>query len=386
MPVADSSNSSRNRLLKLATCGALLLLAVPLAGQTDPSPAPPEAPVPDRPTVEIAVIGQGISTAALASTLGSTLETGFSVDFTAAERFGPQDLFRARIAATADIHVWVDTTTPGVVRLYFANRDGSRYLVRTMELSPAMDEMDREALAQAIEWSLSALTEGRAGMSREEAETLLRPAAEPAPALPPPPAVIRAPPAPRHPTWRRRAAGWLPEVASFYRVTANSNELGLNHGPGLRGGVDRVTPRRQLGLAGSAQYQFPQRFADEQVSLELHALAIRGELRLIETNTVARVGILAAVGAGFDATWISTDVQRPAEFTATPLHTSLTPVMTGVVGGQYEVDPAVRIELGVGAELDLVRVHYDVASHEAQERVVTRWPVRPAATLAVEFW
>ena len=62
----------------------------------------------------------------------------------------------------------MDTTTPGVVRLYFANRAGTRYLVRTMELSDQMDEMDREALAQAMEWSLSALAQGTAGLTRNK--------------------------------------------------------------------------------------------------------------------------------------------------------------------------------------------------------------------------
>lgn len=389
-PTAASRNSSRIRLFSLVAAGLVGLLAVPAWGQppeagnseTSPTDAAPESA--SHPTVLILVVGSRLAPSLLASTLGAETQNTFSLDFGTAAHFGPQDLFRARLDSSADIYVWVDTTTPGVVRLYFVNRAGTRYLVRTMELSDEIDEMDREALAQAIEWSLSALREGTAGMTREEAESLLQVSGvEPEPTTPPAP-TTRAP-RPR-PSWRSRRGGWLPEVASFYRFASHSDEIPIMHGPGLRVGLDRVTPARQLGVAASAQYQFPQRHSDDRVALELRTLALRAELRTVETSLSRRAALVASLGAGLDTTRTTSEVRDPESFTVEPTRGSTVPLLAGGFGGQFRFAPTVRLELGIGLELDLVRVQFDLDTTGGVEHFVSRWPAHPTGTLAVEFW
>src|SRR5690606_21607908 len=115
---------------------------------------PPESVPEPLPSVHVTVVGQALSATTLERALGPSLQSTYILSFTSARRFSVQDLFRTQTESPASVHVWVDTTTSGSAHLYFANREGTRYLMRTLELSRPVDEMDREALAQAIEWSL----------------------------------------------------------------------------------------------------------------------------------------------------------------------------------------------------------------------------------------
>lgn len=191
MPSADSISFIR---LSAAAATTLFPSSASAALQEDPSavlePAqeaalPPEPAPQVLPEVHVTVVGGALSAAALELALGPGLESAYTLHYSSADRFIAENLFRVPAESQASIHVWVDTNTPRTARLYFANREGTRYLMRTLELSEPLDEMDREALAQAIEWSLQALADRSAGLTRAEAEALLSTPSEPS--SPPPP-------------------------------------------------------------------------------------------------------------------------------------------------------------------------------------------------------
>ena len=190
---------------------------------------------------------------------------------------------------------------------------------------------------------------------------------------------------PRTPPWRRRGKGWLPEIASFYRTSGHSTSFPILHGPGLRIGADQISQHRQLGIAASAQYQFPQRYEDARVALELRTLALRLDLRAIDTDLVAHNGLGAVIGVGLDTIWLSPQTRDSIAFAAEANRVSLAPLLTGGLIWQIRLNAAVRIELGVGMEVDLVPTHYDIVEPAGTERFVSRWPARPAASLGVEF-
>jgi hypothetical protein len=53
---------------------------------------------------------------------------------------------------------------------------------------------------------------------------------------------------------------------------------------------------------------------------------------------------------------------------------------------QLRVEPNLRLELSVGAELDLVDAHYDVVTSDGTMELVSRWPVRPTASIGLELF
>ena len=333
------------------------------------------------PRVQVTAVG-ALPAAALEQALGPALRTSYRLGFSSANRFGPEDLFRARTRSPTSVHIWVDTRRPGTARLYFANRDGTRYLMRTLELSDSLTEMDREALAQTIEWSLQALIEGTAGITRAEAEALLSegPVTERA--------VPRTDDEPRRSpdAWRSPKVGWFPEVALLQRFSLHSAELPVTQGPVLRFGMDRLLPRHQFGFALSAQYQYPERYAELGVAIELESVASRLEARYLATGLVAGSALGVSLGLGVDAVSSRSEALDQARFEATENGLTTVPLVTAGLLWQLRVEPQVRLELCAGVELDLVSVHYDVVARDGKSTLLSRWPARPWASFGLALF
>jgi hypothetical protein len=352
----------------------------------EPVPDPPlHAPEPQAvPAVHVTVVGGALSVATLERALGRSLQSSYSFHFFSTDRFDSQDLFRARTNSTARVHVWVDTTTSGVARLYIANEDGTRYLVRSLDLSEPVDEMDREALAQAIEWSLQALAEGSAGMSRAEAEALISESSKPPPQ---PPVEEQAEPEVRpEDHWRHRSTGWLPQVALLHGWVPHSDEMLATQGPLLRLGLDRLLTHHQFGLAVSAQYRYPQRHAEAGVAVEIQSVTTRIDARYLATGLVRGSGIGLRFGFGVDAAFSSHEALDWSAFEPTPSRMNGIPLLTGGLIWQVRVEPKVRFELSIGTEIDLVDTQYDVVTSGGTTTLLSRWPVRPSLSVGVELF
>lgn len=334
------------------------------------------------PLVKITSVGPALPPASLERMLGPALKSSFDLRFSLANDFKPEDLFRSRTGSLVRIHVWVDTRDYRRVRIYFANRDGTRYLVRDLERSGSLDEMDREAISQAVEWSLQALSQGTVGMTREEAEELLsedhrehnaEASAE------------RASPR-RTSTWRRRADTWLAEVALLHRWTPFSGELMQTQGPMLRIGADRVGRGSQFGVSASLHYQHPQRYAGEGVELSLQTLGARVEGRALAIGLVSNSGFGPRFGMGLDIVSSSAVALDWARYEAAPRTQNLVPLIDAGFVWQIRAEANVRLEMSLGVEVDLIELRYDLIAAGEARPLVSRWPVRPAATIGVALF
>jgi hypothetical protein len=267
----------------------------------DDAALPPEQLPVVLPDVRVTVVGAAVTAATLERALGPSLRDTYILRFSSVARFDKRDLFRGDGVPSASIHVWVDTTTPGSASLYFANGQGTRFLLRTLEISIPPDEMDREALAQAIEWSLQALAEGSAGLTRAQAEALL--VENPLPASEAEAKETEIQPKLNAP-WRRRT-GWLPEVAFLHQWAPHSVEFLTTQGPLIRLGVDHLTSRGQIGFALSGQYQYPVRHAEGGVAINIETVASRFDVRYLWWRLIDGSGLGPRIGIGLDTAFYS---------------------------------------------------------------------------------
>lgn len=346
------------------------------ARTVDSVPAPPAV---GRARVELIVIGEVAADFDLSAALGPNLRAEYELRFMTARRFDPQELFRARFDSTIDVHVWIDATDPKLGRLYFAEHTGTRFLVRALELSGEMDEMDREVLAQAIEWSLRALTDrSTETLTRAEAEALVG-------------GGDRTEPTIATPTTTKPRAGSRPaprvsgRFGSFYGLGAHSNEIPIVHGPGLRLGLEAPLGQQRLAMMLGGQYQIPQRCSDGRLELELHALVLRAALRLLGPELGAGLRMGPYLGVGADAVFASVEVLDPTAVTAHETGTERTFVATGGLAMGLDLWSRLRPALELGVELDPVELHFDVETPDGPEPFVEHWRVRPVVSLGVEL-
>lgn len=324
--------------------------------------------------VQVNSVGSALSPTSLERMLGPALKSTFDLRFYRADQFEPADLFRVRSGESARTFVWVDTRMSGVARIYFANRNGTRYLVRDLTLSRPLNEMDREAISQTIEWSLQALSEGTAGMTRAEAEALLSEPAEDetAPALPP------ATPADPARKWRRTTDGWLPEVGLLYNWTPHSADLLTTQGPVLRLGVDHLSAQHQFGITTGVVYLYPQRHAAEGVALEVETVGARLGGRYLALGLVQGTGLGLRVGFGLDVVKASPEALDWDRFEAAGSSRLIVPLLDAGLVWQLGAEESVRFETSLGIEVDFIDVRYDVATEAGIQPLVSRWPARPS--------
>lgn len=326
----------------------------------------------DALVVRLVTIGNALRPPGLMDALGESSMPELQVTVSSRPSFDREAFLRDGSGGSADIEVWVDASDPQQVRLYFVSRPDARYALRTLKLSGEMDELDREAVAQAIRWSLQSLIAGSADtMSQREAVSAL--------AVPEEPVVA----APTHGTLHRTSSpgAWNLEALVFYRSMLHSDAVGLAHGPGLGIGFERSTTGLWLGLRASAHLQLPHGRSDPRIGLELTSLASRIGLHLLAPlSEHARVG--TRVELGLDTVWVSpranSDTFVPRQ--SSTHHAPLTAL--GLVG-QLKLTPFLRIEAVLGMEVDFAHVRYELLTADGHEPVIERHPVRPFLALGV---
>jgi len=316
--------------------------------------------------------------------------SGLSVTMDRRARFDAAEFLSRTVGVDADLEVWVDATDPARVQLYFVDRRTARYALRTLTLSGAMNEMDLEALAQAISWSLRALRGGGAETlaAAEAASALDRRAAgtassapaesgDPAPAEEHPRTATRAAPD------RAAAPPWRWWGAAFYSGSLHSSEFGVVHGPGLGVGFDRSGPGASWGLRLGLQLQWPATY-EGAVTVDLTSLATRVGAHLIAASSRRfRWGIVA--GPGLDAAWVATTSPGDPAFVAAGSSVGFVPLLHLSLFADLLLTEHLLLEAALGIDVDLFSVHYDVIDAGVPETVVTRLPVHPTLTLSVHL-
>ncbi|MFO0571916.1 MAG: hypothetical protein U0263_40200 [Polyangiaceae bacterium] len=128
----------------------------------------------------------------------------------------------------AFVRVWVDVSASDHVTLYFVDAAWERILVRHVPTPNALDEVEREEIAQIVRSAVEALLGGaKLGITRDEARAELLP--KPSHESPAPP-----PPAPKAPARKPARAGAAPpqphslgvDAGAFYEG-ARSTRLAL---------------------------------------------------------------------------------------------------------------------------------------------------------------
>jgi hypothetical protein len=300
---------------------------------------------------------------------------------------------RAWFTSDADeavVHCWVDLAEGRSVRLYFANEFTQRYLLRTLETSGELDEMDRAALGQAIELSLLAMLEDRdAGVSRAQAESLVEPTARaetpPVPADP-----IVDPPDPLPPSHGGDSGDDAPrpwELGIGYQGGYWLAEAPLAHGPRLHVAYAFLAEPR-LSLSASGQHRLRATWHAELVSLaaESTALTLGAEVapRLFGFASGASERLAVRVALGLELAGIEPSVREPSpQAQSTSSRRFALPLGLVALESLTELPYGIAIRGGGFVELLPVSPRYEVGVAGRRETALTTARVRPGVALSV---
>jgi hypothetical protein len=330
-----------------------------------------------RGVIELSVLADEQGFEAVRSAIGEQSFAPAALRFQRSERFDPRELIREnREPSDVLIRCWVNVSDRRHARLYFADRDAQRFLIRELTLSGELDELDREALSQALELSIRALLEDRrVGMTREEARSLLTPS--------------ETKQTSKEPTGGERAPVLAPRpdlglaASAFWQLAKQSSELGLNHGPGLLLGYEHRFAAFQGGVWLSGQYRFSQSFRDSSIGLTLDGVALRSGLQV--AKGLARTGFWGVrLGGGLDLLHLTPERgSGEAMPTLTAARGVNVPVLSGALLVGSELGARLRLGLALIAEVPLTELHYDVQVAGVRTRAVDSWPLWPGLALAL---
>ncbi|HEX6766909.1 MAG TPA: hypothetical protein VF103_15545 [Polyangiaceae bacterium] len=333
--------------------------------------------------VEIVVVGSEPDFDAVRSTLGPNGFDGASVRWTRAPRLETAELLERRPEASdVEVRAWIDLSDPKNAALYFADRAGERFLVRSVALPDGLTPLGREALGQVLELSVRALLEDhQIGMSRAETSELLH-ARSPEPVKPAPPPDTRPEPAPATAAARQSSLG----AEVFYGARLYSNEVAIVHGPGLGLGwiTESETARSIVWVTG--QYELSQELTAPEVSVDWATVRVQGGFGF--EFAVAGSGVFAGgrIGAGADFTRFSPRPGTGGESVALePSQGSTVPVLSLAFEGSIPLASRLGASARLGASFYPVRVHYDIARGDERQEILAPYSVRPGIELCLHL-
>jgi hypothetical protein len=351
--------------------GSFSLVATRAASAADPvetaEPSPARA-------VEIVFVGSEPDFDALRGTVGTNAFDGAGVRWTRVTRLETAELLeRSPDASDVGVRAWVDLSDEKNASLYFADRAGERFLVRSVALPDGLSPLGREALGQVLELSVRALLEDdRTGMSRAETTELLNARApKPTKQVPPPDTPPEPEPAAVHP--RDSSLG----AEAFYGVRLYSNEVSFVHGPGIGlGWITETTGERSV-IWVTGQYELPQELTLPEVGVEWSTVRVQGGVGL-EFAVGSSFFAGGRLGAGADFTRFSPRPGTTSEAVALePSKVSTAPVISIAFEGSVPLASRLGASVRVFASFYPVRVHYDIADGGEQTEVLAPYWVRP---------
>lgn len=333
-------------------------------------------------TIEIVVVGSDEQLEAVRSTMGPNAFDSASVRWARATRLEVGELFEQRPEASVlGVRAWVDLSDEKNASLYFADRAGERFLVRSVALPDGLTTLGREALGQVLELSVRALLESdRIGMSRAEASALLN-APPPKPDAPAP--EPDTPPEPE-PTITHESASSLGAEA-FYGARLFSSEVSIVHGPGLGLGwiTEHPSFRSQFWITG--QYELPKEHSTKEVSVKWTTIRVEGGFGLaFPVGSSLFAG--GRLGAGADVTSFSPSPGTGGEDVALePTSVSTAPVLSAAVEGLLLFGTRFGVSARALASFYPIRVHYDLAQGDERTVVLEPYWVRPGVELCLHL-
>ncbi len=352
--------------LRLTLVALALLLAAGASASAQP------ASTGHASTVRIVVTGAAGTTQALGQLVAELVaDLPIALEWTVSASIDPRHVLRARPGdSKTAVRAWVDLSDPKRARIYVANEDSERFIVRFVPEPNGYDAVAREALGQILASSIAAFVAHEdAGISREDA---LR---EVAREVPPAPPESRPAPEPAPPK-RVPPRGQL-------GVAYRSSVIGggpVQHGAAIVTGVafGRDTRFASRALVG---YRAPARSDVDDIGVSLSG----GELRLaagVETDTSARLTLGALLGGGLDLVLVEPIGVTPS----TQAHAAsrdFEPMLIGLGTVEVHFGAGLSGWLGVGCDVDLAHPRYTVEDSGGTTPVWTPWVVRPTLILGV---
>ncbi len=368
------------RLALVLALGAPALFFCTLVSAQTVTPAT-DAPV--SRTVEIVVVGSELDFEAMRTALGTNAFDGATVRWSEKASLASEELFERRPEASdVEVRAWIDLTDPKQASLYFADRAGERFLVRTVSLPDGLSPLGREALAQVLELSVKAMLEDdRIGMSRAETSELLNARRSKEPVKPA--TVPDVPPEPEPAPEPSHESSLGAEI--FYGARLHSSDVSLVHGPGLGLGWLTEGPTWQSTFWVTGQYELPEKLVTPEIGVEWTTVRVQGGVGL-DYVTGSSFFVGGRLGAGVDVTRFSPEPGSSSESVALePSSVSTAPVIGLALEGSVLLASQLSASLRLLASFYPVRVHYDVEVDGVRTSVLAPYWVRPGLELSLHL-
>ncbi len=342
-------------------------------------------------SVRVHLVGQELSRRELAEIIG--VSSDFDFTFDQVRKFSPRDWYGVSAPVDRQMHVWVVTPDAGQVDLYFADPGSNRFLIRHLRLSEGLDEMDREALAQAIRWSLLALAQGSVdSLTRAQAHGLLEETNESSRLLPEVASTQSEPPRSVN-DWDaqneqvpERALGskWTGAALVGYQGVLHSTAIGLMHGPLARVSLQRGNSARSLRLGLVGFFAIPASERRQELQLRLSYLHVRGDAQIMVFSAGGRFGAGLSLGGGIENVWLSAEAS-PDAWSVGARRSEL--VFVASLGGEFSflLRKGWRLGVSVGADFSLKPLKLEVERDGQRELFLATYPVRPRLGLGLTF-
>jgi hypothetical protein len=360
-------------------------LAICLAGSLGGTVAHAE-PVADAAgpsVVQIVVTGEAHTTSALEQLVRELVaELPVQLEWSGSRAIDPRQV----LARHADerrvlVRAWVDLSDAKRAKIYVANGDSERFIVRFVPEPNGYDAVAREALGQIVESSIAAfVARDDAGISREDA---VQKVADEDPVsvgvVAPPPPEPRAQPRPRS---VREAPSPRLDLGLVYQGALLDSSKTLQHGGAL---ILEASFAAASGpsfvLRAGVGYRAKARLDDEKIGLRLSAETARLAAGL-EGDATRRLALGALLGGGLDVV----SVEPVARSAATRAHASarnVEPFLLLMGTAKLRLTSALALQLALGTELDLSHPAYGVEGANGLTPVFTPWLVRPTVMLGL---
>jgi len=332
--------------------------------------------------VQIVVTGEAPTTNALEQLLRELVaDLPIRLEWSASRAIDPrQVLARHADARRVVVRAWVDLSDAKRAKIYVANGESERFIVRFVPEPSGYDPVAREALGQILESSIAAfVARENAGIPREDA---VQKVAEenPSDVAEPLPEKLREVPQVR-PVRTARSAHF--DLALAYQGALLDSSKAVQHGAaamlGASFGGAATGPRFVLGA--TVGYRAKVDLEDQKIGLRLSAETARLAAGL-EGDATRRLVLGALVGGGLDVV----SVEPLARSAATRVRASsrnVEPFLSLMGTAKCRVTASLGLVLAFGTELDLSRPSYGVEGASGLAPVFTPWWVRPTLVLGI---
>jgi hypothetical protein len=293
---------------------------------------------------------------------------GSTLQFRKVPALRPDDVL-TKSAEPQLLNIWLVLHTPDLVRVYFAEGTGQRFLVRDIPLRSGLDEFGRENVAQVVVTSAAAFSQHTASSTvKQVVETFQRP---PEPDKSQAASKDETLPAP---VPSARPSVWFFRVGALYGLSLEQSAA-ISHGPGLLVGAGQNCHGARWLYSLKVQYHLPWSVDGAEVALAFHALTVRTTAAVESPIGHHLMGGLE-LGADLDRVSFDSTALAGTSVATRGGGVQYRPLVVSGLRASLEAG-ASRFTLALGVTAALVKTHYDVVRDTQSQTEYRPWLVRP---------